>query len=211
MQIIPKKSFAFPGRLIEYLNARQINTIYWVPSALSIIYNWKAFNFASAPAFRTVLFAGKVMPAKVLNYWSSHLPDTLFANLYGPTEVTDICTYYVVNREFANNEFIPIGNACDNCDVFVITPDGHEAGPGEEGELYVRGSFLSIGYYNNPQKTAEAFVQNPLQQHYPEPVYRTGDIVKRNGYGELLYIKGAAAIRTSGSQRSPVCVTYPTD
>lgn len=188
MHIIPKKIFTFPIKLIEYLNARNVNTLYWVPSALSIISKWKAFDYIPAPHLQTVLFAGEVMPAKVLNYWLSKLSDTLFANLYGPTEVTDICTYYIVNRTFSDLESIPIGTACNNCDVFVITPDGHEAATDEEGELYVRGSFLSMGYYNNPQKTAEFFVQNPLNKCYPEFVYKTGDIVKRNSQGELLYI-----------------------
>lgn len=188
MHIIPRKLFAFPAKLIEYLNARNVNTLYWVPSALSIISNWKLFDYMPALSLKSVLFAGEVMPAKVLNYWAAHLPETLFANLYGPTEVTDICTYYIVNRVFGDAEAIPIGNACNNCDVLVITPDGREAGPDEEGELYVRGSFLAAGYYNNPQKTAEAFIQNPLNPHYPELVYKTGDIVKRNSRGELLYI-----------------------
>lgn len=188
MHIIPRKLFAFPAKLIEYLNARSVNTLYWVPSALSIVSNWKLFDYVPIPPLKTVLFAGEVMPAKVLNYWSSHLPETLFANLYGPTEVTDICTYYIVNRAFDDAEAIPIGNACNNCDVLVIAPDGRKAGLGEEGELYVRGSFLSMGYYNNPGKTAEAFVQNPLNPHYPELLYKTGDIVKRNDLGELLYV-----------------------
>lgn len=188
MQIIPQRLFTFPIKLIEYLRTRSVDTLYWVPSALAVLSNWKAFEYSPAPPVKTVLFAGEVMPAKVLNYWSSHLPQTLFANLYGPTEVTDICTYYVVNRPFADTESIPIGKACNNCDVLVITPEGREAVPDEEGELYVRGSFLAMGYYNNPKRTAEVFVQNPLNPHYPETVYRTGDIVKRNNLGELLYI-----------------------
>lgn len=188
LQIIPKKYFAFPGKLVDYLNAHQVNTIYWVPSALSIVSNWKLFQYTPAPALKTVLFAGEVMPAKVLNYWSAHLPETLFANLYGPTEVTDICAFYVVNRRFQNEETIPIGTACNNCGLLVVTPDGRQAEPEEEGELYVRGSYLALGYYKNPQKTAEVFVQNPLNPHYPEVVYKTGDMVKWSHTGELLYM-----------------------
>ena len=188
LHIIPKKLFVFPAKLIEFLRERNVNTLYWVPSALAIVSNWKLFHYTPAPSLKTVLFAGEVMPAKVLNYWAAHLPKTLFANLYGPTEVTDICTYYVVNRTFDDAESIPIGNACDNCGVLVVTPDGREAEPGEEGELLVRGSFLAMGYYNNPEKTAQSFVQNPLNPYYPETVYKTGDIVKRNSLGELLYI-----------------------
>ena len=114
--------------------------------------------------------------------------NALFANLFGPTETTDICTYYIVDRKFSDGETLPIGRACDNCDVFAVKEDGTAANIGEEGELYARGSFLAMGYYNNPEKTAAAFVQNPLNTAYPETVYKTGDLVKRNENGELIYI-----------------------
>lgn len=109
MHILPKKLFAFPIKLIEYMNTYEINTVYWVQSALSVISNWKALDYVQVPLLKTILFSGEVMPAKVLNYWSSYLLSALFANLYGPTEITDICTYYIVNRKFSNEEAIPIG------------------------------------------------------------------------------------------------------
>ena len=55
------------------------------------------------------------------------------------------------------------------------------------GELCIRGSSLAHGYYNNPEKTNAAFTQNPLNNAYPEKIYRTGDIVYYNEYGELMY------------------------
>lgn len=173
---------------MEYLNEKQVNTVYWVPSALCIAANWKAFEYVSVPTLKKVLFAGEVMPNKQLNILRNELPGVLFANLYGPTEVTDICTYYVVDREFADDEPLPIGNACSNCGVLVLKDDNTQALPGEEGELCVRGSFLAMGYYNNAEKTSQVFVQNPLNPYYPETVYRTGDIVKYNERGELVYI-----------------------
>ena len=59
---------------------------------------------------------------------------------------------------------------------------------GVTGELCVRGTSLSTGYYNNPEKTAAAFVQNPLQTAYEEKIYRTGDLVQYNERGELIYL-----------------------
>lgn len=189
LHIIPKQFFSFPMKLVEFLNERKVNTIYWVPSALSIIANWKVLDYGKPEHLEKILFAGEVMPVKQLNYWRSHYKNALFSNLFGPTETTDICTFYTLNREFPDDASLPIGNACSNCDVFVVKNDDElvtEAG--EVGELYVRGSFLSAGYYNNPEKTAAAFVQNPCNKNYPETVYKTGDLVKYDEYGELMYV-----------------------
>lgn len=186
--IIPKKYFSFPLKLLEYIKERNVNTIYWVPSALSIVANWKALDYVELPALKKVLFAGEVMPTKQLNMWIKKRPDIFYANLYGPTEVTDICTYYVVDREFRDDEPLPIGTPCNNCDVLILTEDGHEAKRGEKGELCARGSFLAMGYYNNPEKTHEVFVQNPLNTAYPELIYKTGDLVKLNENDEIIYI-----------------------
>lgn len=187
--IIPKQLFSFPVKLIEFMNEAKINTIYWVPSAMNMIANFKALDKNQLPYLKTVLFAGEAMPTKQLNYWRKHLSaDTLFANLFGPTETTDIATYYIVDREFRDDEPIPIGAACSNCDVFVLKEDNTLAEPGEEGELCARGAFLASGYYDNPEKTKEVFVQNPLNTHYPDIIYKTGDLVKYNDRGELVYI-----------------------
>lgn len=187
--IIPKQFFTFPIKLIDFLNGNKVNTIYWVPSAMAIVSSFKLFEIAKPEYLKTVLFAGEVMPVKHLNYWKNNLGgNVLFANLYGPTETTDICTYYVVDREFSDDESLPIGRHCDNCNVFIVNEKGERAAVGEEGELYARGSFLAFGYYNNPEKTAEAFVQNPLNKAYPETVYKTGDLVRLEENGEISYI-----------------------
>lgn len=186
--LLPKSYFSFPAKLMEALKKYRVNTIYWVPSALGLVANWKALDYVDLDDIKKVMFAGEVMPVKYLNYWKSHLPNAMFANLFGPTEVTDICTYYVVNRDFSESDSLPIGNACNNCDVLVIDELGKEAEWGKEGELYARGSFLAHGYFNNWEKTKEVFVQNPLNHSYPEIVYKTGDIVKYNSFGELEYV-----------------------
>lgn len=188
LYIIPKMYFSFPVKLLEYLKEKEINTIYWVPSALCIVANLGALKDAQLPNLKKVLFAGEVMPMKQLNMWREKFPDTMFANLYGPTETTDICTYYIVDRKFENTETLPIGRHCNNCDVLIIKEDGTKAEKGEEGELCARGSFLALGYYNNPEKTNQVFVQNPLNKAYPEIIYKTGDIVKENERGEIIYI-----------------------
>ncbi len=187
--IIPKTLFAQPVLLLAYLKEKKINTIFWVPSALIVVAKLKAFrNVDLSDTLRRVLFCGEVMPNKQLNVWRKFLPDVQYANLYGPTEITDACTYYIVDREFTDEEPLPIGFPMPNTDILVLN-ERDELVTGEEaGELCVRGTSLSMGYYKNPEKTAEAFVQNPLNKAVPETIYRTGDIVKYNERGEILYL-----------------------
>ena len=188
LYIIPKMYFSFPVKLLEFLKSKKINTIYWVPSALCIVANLGALKDIELPEMKKILFAGEIMPVKQLNMWRKAMPNCMYVNLYGPTETTDICTYYVVDREFKNTETLPIGKHCDNCNIIIITEEGKEAKEGEQGEILVRGSFLAEGYYANLEKTKSAFIQNPINDKYPEIVYKTGDIGKYNERGELIYL-----------------------
>lgn len=187
--IIPKNLFAQPVPLLEYIKEKKINTIFWVPSALIVVAKLKAFrNVDLTDTLKRVLFCGEVMPNKQLNVWRKFLPGVLYANLYGPTEITDACTYYIVDREFSDDEPLPIGIPMANTDILVLNEKNELVSSDEVGELCVRGTSLSMGYYNNPEKTKEAFVQNPLNPFVPETIYRTGDLVKYNEYGEIIYL-----------------------
>lgn len=187
--IVPKNLFAQPVLLLGYLKEKKINTIFWVPSALIVVAKLKAFkNVDLTDTLKRVLFCGEVMPNKQLNVWRKFLPNVQYANLYGPTEITDACTYYIVDREFTDEEPLPIGIPMPNTDILVLNEKDEPVQGDEAGELCVRGTSLSMGYYNNPEKTREAFVQNPLNQAVPELIYRTGDIVKYNERGEILYL-----------------------
>ncbi|EHJ02120.1 Phenylalanine racemase (ATP-hydrolyzing) [Clostridium sp. DL-VIII] len=188
LYIIPKMLFSFPVKLLEFVKEKEINTIYWVPSALSIVANLGALDVVQVPNLRRILFAGETMPTKQLNIWRRHVPHAMYANLFGPTEITDIGIYYIVDREFRDDEPIPIGVPCDNVGALVVNENGELIDEcGKIGELLIRGSFLACGYYNNPEKTKEVFIQNPVNNSYPETVYCTGDLVYWNENRELVY------------------------
>lgn len=178
--VIGKKYFTFPKLLIKYLNDKHITSILWATSAMVLIGNSDILSYDVPLFINKVMFAGEAMPAKQLKVWQKHLPQARYVNLYGPTEITVDCTYYEVTREFADNEYIPIGHACRNMQVLVLNDENRLVKPGEVGELCVRGSGVALGYFGNPQKTAEAFIQNPLNSKYTDTIYRTGDLVKYN-------------------------------
>lgn len=188
MYIVPKKLFSLPAKLVNFLNDNHVNCIDWVPSVLCMIANFKTLEKVKPLYLKKVMFLGEVMPTRQFNIWRRALPEVKFANLYGPTEATGDCTYYKIEREFLDTEPIPIGYACENTEVILLNEKDQPVQGEEEGEICVRGCSLALGYYNDPRKTDEVFVRNPLQKNYYERIYRTGDLGKYNSYGEIVFV-----------------------
>ena len=186
--VLPAHLAAFPAKILEVLEQHKVNFLFWVPTIMVNIANMDLLSAFRLESLRTVWFAGEVFPTKQYNYWHRHLPQVTFANLYGPIEITLDCTYYIIDREIPDEEPLPIGYPCRNTDVLILDDDDRLVSEsGVEGELCVRGTSLAMGYYNNPEKTAAAFVQNPLNKAYPETIYRTGDIVCFNEEGLIMF------------------------
>ncbi len=186
--LIPRELFMFPVKLVEFLNQYQINTVCWVVSALTMISAFGALDTAAPQYLKTVAFGSEVFPVKQFQKWRQALPEAEFVNLYGPTEGTGMCCYYKVEREFGMDEAIPVGRPFKNTEILLLNEKNERAEEGEAGEICIRGTSVTLGYYNNPEKTAEAFVQNPLNHAYPELIYRTGDLGQYNEDGDLVFI-----------------------
>lgn len=186
--LIPRELFMLPVKLVEFLNEHGINTICWVVSALTMISAFGTFQTVTPRHLRTVAFGSEVFPIKQFAAWRAVLPQAKFVNLYGPTEGTGMCCYYKVERDFEPGEAIPIGGPFPNTDILLLNEQNQRAGQGETGEICIRGTSLTLGYYNNFEKTSEVFVQNPLNTAYPELIYRTGDLGRYNERGELMFI-----------------------
>ena len=186
--LIPRKYFLVPVKLVQYLNERKINTLCWVVSALTYISTFKTFETVVPKYLKTIAFASEVFPIRQLNLWRQALPNTRFINLYGPTESTGICCYYEVDREFGENDMLPVGRPFPNTEIILLDENNRVPKPGEQGEICIRGTRLTHGYFANPEKTAQAFVQNPLNPHYPDLIYRTGDVGRYNDRGELMFV-----------------------
>lgn len=188
MYIIPDSFFIFHKQLIDYLNGKEINTIFWVPSALIAVANSGILEKYTPKTIKKVLFCGEVMPNKQLNVWRKNVKAETYANLYGPTEITDVCSFYIVERGFHDEESLPIGKACNNTEIIILNDDNKRCKLNEVGELCVRGICLSLGYFGDKEKTNTAFVQNPLNNKWNELIYRTGDLAFVNERQEIIYV-----------------------
>ena len=188
VQIIPKQMFSFPTKLIDYLIEREVTILIWAVSALCIISTLNGFEYKVPDKIKKILFSGEAMPVKHLNIWRKYLPDVMYVNIYGPTEITCNCTYYIIDREFQPGDVLPMGKAFPNEKVFLLDEENRLiTEKNKTGELCVTGSALALGYYKNREQTEKAFVQNPLNDRYLEMMYRTGDLAYYNELGELCF------------------------
>lgn len=186
--LIPENLVLFPLKLPQFLQENHITSIFWVPTVMINVANSGVLETVELPELKNVAFCGEVMPNKQLNIWRKALPYCSFANLYGPTEITDVCCYYRIEREFEDSEPLPIGKACKNMRVLILKDDGSEAAVNEQGELCVMGSGVALGYWNAPEISEKAFTNNPVNGSWNERMYHTGDLAYMNDRGEIMFL-----------------------
>ena len=190
LHIVPLEFFSIPLRLMEFLQERKITMIRWVPSAMGIVSTFKAFKSLRPDKLRLIIFGAESMPMKCFNYWRDNYPEADFVQIYGPTEITGICTYHFIRGDVSDLKVLPIGRPLNNSGVFLLDEKDeliNEEHTGQVGEICVKGTCLAHGYYNDPDRTAAVFVQNPLNHFYPERVYRTGDMASYDADGNLVF------------------------
>lgn len=186
--IIPEVLFMYPEKLFDFMQEEKISIIFWVPTVMISVANSGILEEKKLDALKLILFAGEVMPIKQLNQWIQSYPQCKFVNMYGPTEATDIVLYYVVDRKFEPSETLPIGIPCANMKAVILNEKNEQCKKGEQGELCISGSGIALGYWNSPEITAKAFIQNPLNTKYYEKLYRTGDLVYEAEDGNIMFL-----------------------
>jgi len=186
--ILSRKMLMFPSILIDTLNDNSVNTLIWATSAFHLVANSKIFEKKTIKNLSKVILGGEALNAKQLNIWKNAMPNTTYINLYGPTEVTVDCTYYIIDKEFKDYEEIPIGKACENMQILLLDENLNQVSKGEIGEICVRGTGISKGYFGDFEKTNSSFIQNPLNKNFPDIIYKTGDLgrIKEDG---LIYFE----------------------
>ncbi|MCM1544692.1 MAG: AMP-binding protein, partial [Ruminococcus sp.] len=153
--IVPRRLFSAPTALIDFLCNNRATVMIWAVSALCLISTFHGLDYRVPKTVRMVLFSGEVMPFKHLCTWQAHLPNTMFVNLYGPTEITCNCTFHILEQGRDYSQGIPIGKAFANEDVFLLNGDDKRiTEPDMVGEICVRGTTLALGYYRAPEQTA---------------------------------------------------------
>ncbi len=132
--LIPRTYFSAPPLLLDYLCDRHVTSLTWAVSALTIISSLGGLKYRVPTEIKRVMFSGEVMPNKQLKLWQEALPDAMFVNLYGPSEITCNCTYHIIDHVVTEGEKLPIGKAFAGRSVFLLMSIiGSSQRPGDRG------------------------------------------------------------------------------
>lgn len=183
--LIPKKILMFPKKVVSFLKEYHITVLSMIPSVLSHLATYGNLKNNTPENLRKILFGGEVLPPAKYHIWQEACPKAKFYCCYGLTETTTTACFWEANRALQEGEALPIGNAIQNVEVFLL--DENNEYSDTEGEICFRGACLSMGYFGESELTDRAFVRNPNCKGYTEIIYRTGDLGEKNAYGEIVF------------------------
>jgi amino acid adenylation domain-containing protein len=176
-----------PIRLASLISDKRLSIWYSTPSILSFLAQYGKLDRYDFSDLRLVLFAGEVFPIKHLQFLKDLLPRPRYFNLYGPTE-TNVCTYYEIPARIPEDHIgpFPIGMPCSHYNdmIKVVDEQGQQVEMGQMGELIAAGPGVMQGYWNLPERTANAYLIDSSGQRW----YKTGDIVLQDEDGNYRYI-----------------------
>ena len=175
--------------LVRLINMAGCTIWFSVPSLLVYLLTTRALAVSDFPAIRKFIFGGEGFPkTKLRQLYDMFGARAALENVYGPTECTCICSAHTISAaDFEDMQNLaPLGFLAKNFDFEVLPLDGARM---DFGELFLRGPQVGLGYYNDPERTAKVFIQNPRHSLYADIGYRTGDLVHRDVRG-WLHFKG---------------------
>ncbi|MDK9861241.1 amino acid adenylation domain-containing protein, partial [Staphylococcus equorum] len=187
--LLPSGEEGNPEKITELLEGYSVAMVHFVPSMLNMFVNFiKSTNNAQAISkLKYVLASGEALkPEQVndFNHFIGNKNNTALLNLYGPTETTvDVTSFDCENHKTYDS--IPIGKPISNIQAYILNEDNNIMGIGVPGELCIAGVGVTAGYLNRPELTQEKFIDNPFGKG---KLYRTGDLAKWNGDGNISYI-----------------------
>lgn len=186
LEIIPSELFPMPTSLIEYMNDKKITFISWVPTALSIVAQLNPFSFIKPKYLKKVFFVGEVMSTKHLNKWINNLPNIMYVNMYGQSELAGICCYYEVGKLYNDSESLPIGKPLNNCKIYLVDKEQIITDINHIGEIYIVSNALASKYYNDSERTKKSFVYKDFGEG-KQRAFKTGDYAKYDKEGNLVF------------------------
>lgn len=184
--VVPEFLSAFPKKMAALIVEQRISVWNSVVSALALLLDKGRAAELDMTGIRSIFFSGERMPIPLLRRLRETFANARLFNVYGQTEANSSMAYEVVDLPGSSDAALPLGSTLPNFEVFLLADDGKLVDGAGTGELCVRsGSVASGGYFQDPERTAEKFVADPVFPETGAPIYRTGDLARRTTSGAL--------------------------
>jgi amino acid adenylation domain-containing protein len=175
--------FFGPGSIAEQMIEYGVTHFQGTPSFMRMVWSDPAAEKAFG-RLRRLLVGGEPFPSNLADLLVRVVPGDVF-NVYGPTEATICSTFHLVRTV---RKAIPIGQPMSNMLVYVLDRWGRILPPLAAGELFLGGDGIGRGYLGRPDLTAERFINKRFPVGKTKRLYQTGDLVRRDMDGALLFL-----------------------
>jgi amino acid adenylation domain-containing protein len=187
--IVPQEALVDPEELIGYLAEHDVTRMVLVPSLLRALLDHASNLGERLPALKLWTLSGEALTWELTGRFQKACPKARLLNIYGSSEVAaDVTWHEVTESAEGKRGLVPIGKPIWNTQVYVLDRHGNAVPVGVRGEIYVGGAGLAQGYWRQPELTAERFVKNRMAPEKSERLYKTGDLGRWRGDGEIEYV-----------------------
>jgi amino acid adenylation domain-containing protein len=168
---------------IETIQEEQVTVVQFVPSMLRVLL--EAEDIGKCQSLRFVFCGGEALTKDIQKLFFDRVAAELY-NLYGPTECTIDSTMWKCVKD-SGLPNVPIGRPIANLTAYILDDDQKLLPPGATGELYIGGAGVGRGYLNRADLTAERFLRDPFSADPAARMYKTGDLARFLGSGDIEY------------------------
>lgn len=185
--LLPSGVLTFPRRLIDCLNAHHVTEFCMTPSSFISVVQSGVLTPGCLPELKWGIMSGESMPWPPLTVWMEATPNADWWHFYGSTEMFSVAVGRV-DKQHPPQGRLPVGKSFSLVHLLFVDEEGREVPPGESGEMLVSSPWVACGYHRDAPRTAQSWVDDPLERGWPERFYRAGDVGCLRPDGQLLVL-----------------------
>ena len=187
LEILPDEALIDRGQLVQLLSTYEVTRIVLVPSLLGVILEGVEDIQGRLPKLKLWTCSGEILSTDLVNRFSRALPKATLLNIYGSSEVAADVTWHEITKSDWSGP-VPIGRPVSNVQMFILDRHLNQVPIGVQGELFVGGDCVALGYLGRPELTSERFITHHFEVGHSVRLFRTGDIGRYLSNGEIEYL-----------------------
>ncbi|MDO5057609.1 MAG: amino acid adenylation domain-containing protein [Lautropia sp.] len=230
VHVLPDARRASPQLYLQTMKEQAAQVATLTPAYVAVLNEIPDSCRDSLSSLRLLIMGGEALPLDTVRRWHAHSPQVELVNVYGPTETTVMSSAcWIGEGGGEGRRIMPLGRPISNTEFWVLDANRQPCPRGVEGMLYIGGSGLAQGYWQDEARTDEAFLYLcPDASQGPRRFYNSGDMARLAHDGALEFAGRAdsqvklrgfrielgdiehAALRCPGVQEAVACVVERT-